>query len=174
VLEPLRDPLILWALSSLLVLVVLVAAIGSLHYRRRRNEEKLVHRLLRSLWIWDHRTLRGDLHQKGPVAALESVKGIQVSLKSYLQRLPNGSKGTQPVREMHKACLGFLTRIGSLPAAGETGLQPGKWVAGGTYQEVLEDALRKLRSSLGVGLDQLQEAYSAEKLPLPEIEEVKQ
>ena len=87
----------------MLVLVILIAAIGSLYYRKRRNEEELVRRLLTSLWVWNRRTLTDDLHQKGPVAALDSVKGIQVSLKSYLERLPNGSKGTQPVREMHEA-----------------------------------------------------------------------
>ena len=61
-----------------------------------------------------------------------------------------------------------------MPAAGKTGLQPGKWVAGGTYQEALEYALSKLRTSLASGMDQLQESYDAEKLPLPEIDEEKQ
>jgi len=156
------------------MLVIVAAVIGGLYYRRRRNEEKLVRRLLTSLWIWNHRTLRGDLYQKDPVAVLESVKGIRVSLKSYLERLPNDSKGLQPVREMHEACLRFLTQVGSLPAAGETGLQPGKWVAGGTYRRALEDALSRLRSSLDAGMDQLQEAYGREKLPLPETDEERQ
>lgn len=167
-LEPLRDPLLLWGLSFVLILLVVAAGIGGFYYRKRRNEERLVRKLVTSSWVWTHRTLEGNLYQKDPISTLESVQGIRINLKGNLERLPEDSKALQPVRKMHEACLRFLTQVGSLPVAGETGLQPGKWAEGGSYRQTLEDALIRLRISLEAGTNQLQEAYGIEMPPPPE------
>jgi len=172
VLDPSRNPLLLWDLSFLLILVIVAAAgIGGLYYRKRRSEERLVRKLLASSWVWTNRTLRSELHQKDPRPALEAVQGMRINLKGNLERLPEESKAAQPVREMHEACLRFLMQVGSLPADGETGLQPGKWAAGGGYRLTLEDALIRLRNALEAGMNQLQEAYGIEKLPPSETNE---
>jgi hypothetical protein len=164
------DPLF-GSLSFLLALAIAAVGIGGLHYHRRRNEKKRVYRLL--AFLRDHRVLYGPLYQEEPVAASESVRGMQMRLRNDFERLPRGSKAFRPVLEMHEACLRFLTQVTSLPMPGETELLPGEWTARGVHRQTLEDALTKLRRVFASRMDQLYESYSIEKPPPCEADETK-
>ena len=163
-LELFRDPT--WPVLGLIVPLLLVVAVY--YYRKRRNERKMVRGLL--TFLWSRRVLYSSLYQEHPVAALESIRGIQLKLRDALERLPDESKAFRPVREMHEACLGFLTRIEPstrvepLPMPGETELLSDKWVSG-IYRQTFGEDLIRLRSAFNPHMDELYEAYGIEKPP---------
>ena len=161
-LEPLRD--VIWqALGAGMLLFVGVAVF---RYGRRRNEKRAVRGLL--AFLQGRRVLYSSNYQEYPVAALESVLGIQTRLRDELERLPARSRAFWPVREMNEACLGFLARIEPLsridPSSEETELLSNKWVDG-IHWQTLGDALAQLRSVLNLCINELYEEYGIEKPP---------
>ena len=160
-LEPLRD--VIWLVLGSGVLLFVGAAVV-FRYGRRRKEKKAVHGLL--AFLRGRRVLYSSIYQEYPLAALESVLGIQKRLRAELERLPARSKAFWPVREMNEACLGFLARIEPLsridPSFGETELLSEKWVEG-IHWQTLGNALAQLRSVLNPCIDELYEEYGIEK-----------
>jgi hypothetical protein len=150
------------------VVLVLLAVVAVCYYSKRRNERKMVRGLL--TFLWSRRVLYSSLYQEHPVAALESVQGIQIRLRDNLERLSSKSQAFWPIREMHEACLGFLTQIEPLTRVdtsltpGETELISDKWVDG-IYGQVFGDALNRLRSVFNPCVEKLYEAYGIEKPP---------
>jgi hypothetical protein len=163
-LELLRTPV--WEASGAVALLLMAAVVY--FYLKQRNEKKRVYGLL--AFLWGRRVLYSSLYQEHPVAALESVRGIQKRLRADLERLPNGSKAFWPVREMHEACLGFLaqteplTRVEPVSDIGETELLSDKWV-GGIHWRMLENSLIRLRSSFSPLMEELYEEFGIEKPP---------
>ena len=167
--EPLRNPSF-WILVLLLASVAAAAGTGGLYYRKRRNEKETVRRLLTLLR--DHRALRSPLYLEQPLSASESVRGIRVRLRDALETLPESSKAYRPVREMHQACLSFLTQTGFSPMPEESDPLSKRWMAAsGARRRALEDALIRLRRILNACMNQLYEAYGIEKPPLHEADE---
>ncbi len=131
-----------------------------------RKEEKTVRGLL--AFLRTRSVLYSPLYREHPLAALGSVRRMRTRLREDLERLPPGSRAFRPVREMHEACLGFLTRISPLPMPGETELSPDK-LADGVYWRTLQDALVRLRETFDSCIDELCEDYGMEKPPPGEI-----
>lgn len=132
----------------------------------RRKEEKTVRGLL--AFLRTRSVLYSPLYRAHPLASLGCVRRMRARLREALERLPPGSRAFRPVREMHEACMGFLTRIESLPMPGETELSPDKLV-GGVYRRMLDDALVRLRETFSSRINELCEEYGIEKPPPGEI-----
>jgi hypothetical protein len=152
--------------------LAIVAAIGmgGLYYLKRRNERETVRRLL--IALRGYPVLHGPLHREQPLPASESVRGIRRRLGSALQKLPEGSKAHRPVREMHQACLSFLTQIGptALPEEPDP-LSRRVMAASRIRRRELEDALNRLRWIIDTRTDRLYESYGIEKPPPPPARE---
>jgi hypothetical protein len=149
--------------------IAIVAAIGitgALYYLKRRGERKTVRRLL--IALRGYHVLHGPLYSEQPLSASESVRGLRRRLGTALEKLPEGSKAHRAVREMHQACLSFLTQIGptALPEESDP-LSSRVMAASGIRRRVLEEALNQLRRVFEARMDRLYEAYSIEKLPPP-------
>src|SRR5919199_3038258 len=158
------DPLFGGPSFLLAAAIVTAVGLGGLYYRKRRNEKETVRRLLALLR--DHRVLHEPVYREEPLSASESVRGIRMRLRDALEKLPDGSKAHRPVREMHEACLSFLTQIGFSPMPEESDPLSKRWMAAsGARRRALEDALIRLRRILNTRMDQLYEAYGIEKPP---------
>jgi LPXTG cell wall anchor motif len=154
----------------LVAAIIAAVGIGALYYRKRRNERQTVRQLLMALR--DYRVLHGPLYKEQPLSASESVRGMRMRIGSTLEKLPESSKAHRPLREMHQACLSFLTQIGPTAVPEESDPLSQRWMAAsGIRRRVLENALSRLRRILHTRMNELYKAYDDIEKPPPHDDE---
>ena len=181
-----------WAGIGVLA-AVLVPVLGWLFRRviqwrsEKRAEKQRVRNLLE--YLWSHRVLQkpysliDTLH---PVQSAKSVRGLRIRLSAALAEFPDESKATQPIRDMHNACLKFLAEFESLPMP--KGIEDdvplfewhslpdelitAEWKLGGKYNKRFHIAVTEMQEVFESCIDKLYEEYDVEKPPPHEEEMV--